>query len=79
MVRERWNFMTIDISAVSYMLTPQHAAEGFYIDNNKIDLLRYTHNFVETRHPGFGDMAEAEAAQFMSDITTRQVKHVNQH
>lgn len=70
LVKMRWNFLSVECSAVSYMLTPQHAAEGFYVDNDKMDCLQYINKFVEQRFPGLGDKAEEEAAQFMSAMSS---------
>lgn len=60
--------MSTECTGISFMLTPKYASEGFYVDNDKLDILSYINKFVETRCPGLGDKAESEAVSFIAKM-----------
>lgn len=75
LVKARWNFLTTQCTGISYMLTPKYAADGFYIDNDRFDILDDINNFTEARHPGLGTKAEEEMGQFVSSMVNLTGKH----
>ena len=43
--------------AVSYMLEPKHAAEGFFIDSGRDNAFKYVKKYVSTRYPDQGEQS----------------------
>lgn len=70
MVKYRWDWMSTEYTGISYMLTPNYASDGFYVDNDRTDILSQVNTFVEARHPGLGDNAEEEMGRFVSAMAT---------
>lgn len=70
LVKKRWDFASTEYTGISYMLTPKYAADGFYVDNDKIDIIEHVRKYVEARHVGFGERAEEEMGSFVSAMTT---------
>jgi hypothetical protein len=68
-VKERWDFLSTESTGISYMLTPKHAADGFYIDDDKLDILKHVNKIASAQFPGFGDKAEEEMVQFVSKMS----------
>lgn len=69
-VKRRWDFLSTESSGISYMLTPKYAADGFYVDNDKVDILSHVNKFVSSRYLELGDKAEQEMVQFLSKMST---------
>lgn len=68
MVKRRWDFLCTECTGIAYMLTPKFAAEGFNVDNDRLDILGYVRNFVEANHPEQGAKAEEEMGEFGSSM-----------
>lgn len=64
--------MSTESTGISYMLSPKFAAEGFYVDNDKIDIIQQVNKFVSSRYPGLGEKAEEEMVQFLSKMSSLQ-------
>lgn len=71
-VKHRWDFMSTESTGISYMLTPKFAADGFYVDDDRLDIIHHVNLFVSSRYPGLGEKAEQEMAQFLSKMTCLQ-------
>lgn len=71
-VKHRWDFLSTECTGVSYMLTPKFAAEGFYVDDDKLDIIRHVNNFVSSRYPELGDKAEEEMVAFASKMSSME-------
>lgn len=71
-VKRTWDFLSCESTGISYLMTPKYAAEGFYVDNDIVDIISHIKKFVASRHPGFEDKAEEEAVQFMSRMSALQ-------
>lgn len=69
-VKRRWDFLSTECTGISYMLTPKFAADGFYIDNDKIDIVTQVNKLVSSRFPGLGDQAQDEMIQFVSKMSS---------
>lgn len=69
-VKHRWDFLSTQCTGFSYMLTPKYAAQGFYIDDDKIDIFTHVNELVSARCPGMGEQAEREMANFVSKMAT---------
>jgi hypothetical protein len=61
-----------------FMLVPKYAAGGFYVDEDKVDILKYVNKFVESRYSGLGDKAEEQMVQFASKMSSLEVSRRDQ-
>lgn len=52
------------------MLTPKYAAEGFYVDNDKIDIITYVSKRFPVKYPELRQKAKEDTIKFMSEIQT---------
>lgn len=72
-VKHRWDFMSTEASGISYMLTPKFSADGFYIDNDRLDIIDHVEKFTENRFPGFGFQAKLEMMNFVAKMASLTV------
>lgn len=71
-VKNRWDFLSTECTGISYMLTPKFAADGFYIDNDKIDIIDHVNKVVSSRYPALGEIAALEMVEFGSKMSSLQ-------
>jgi hypothetical protein len=69
MVKRRWDFLSTECTGISFMLTPKYAAEGFYVDDDKMEIIEHVNKFVSARNPELGNKAEEEMVEFMSQMS----------
>jgi hAT family C-terminal dimerisation region len=69
-VKDRWDFLSTECSGISYMLNPKFAVEGFFVDNDRIDIMKHVNDFVTMRFPELGEKAEEELVQFVSQMSS---------
>lgn len=55
---------------LAYMLTPKHAAAGFYFDDDRLDILSYAKPFVLHRNPDLADDAAREIVKFVAKMSS---------
>jgi hypothetical protein len=70
-VKSRWDFLSTECTVVSYMLTPKFADEGFFVDNDRVDVFEQVKKFVAIRSPEHAEQAKNEMINFgskMSDL-----------
>jgi hypothetical protein len=71
----RWKFISTSCTTLSFILTPKFAAEGFYVDNDKIDVFKFVNKFASSTHPDIGEKAEEELAFYVSSMISLQGAH----
>lgn len=74
-VKERFLFLYTDSMGLAYMLTPEFASDGYYFDDDRLQILSYAKPFVDNRDPDKGDSAYSEIINFvarMSSLNERQ-------
>lgn len=69
-VKKRFDFLYTDSMGLAYMLTPKFAANGFYFDEDRIEILHYAKEFVAHRDPGKADAADSEIIQFVAKMSS---------
>lgn len=62
--------MYTDSMGLAYMLTPKFAAEGFYFDSDRLDILHYAKQFVALRNPDQAENAFSQMMEFASKISS---------
>lgn len=69
-MKHRWEFLSKDCTGIAYMLVPKFASDGFYIDNDRMDILNHVKKFMSFRFPELADKAEEEMVQFVSKMSS---------
>lgn len=69
-IKARWDFLLSECTGIAYMLNPKFAADGFFVDNDRVDIINYVKKFVFARHPELAEKAEEEIIQFVSKIAS---------
>lgn len=57
-------------TGISYMLTPKFAASGFFIDDDKMNIISYIKKFISSQNPALADKAEEETIEFISKMSS---------
>lgn len=52
LVKARWTFLKKDVHSLAYILKPKHAANGFFINNEKMNIMTSVKKYVLKRQPG---------------------------
>lgn len=68
-VKSRWDFLSTEVTGISYMLSPKFAADGFYVDNDRIDIITQVKVYASARYPDVMEEAEQEIIQFVSKMS----------
>lgn len=70
-VKNRWNFIYTESIGLSYMLTPKYASsDGFYIDEDKMNIISSIEKFVAVRNQEMAGAATAELITFLTKMST---------
>lgn len=69
-VKKRFDFLYTDSIGLAYILTPKFAADGFYFDEDRLEILSYAKQFVAHRAPDQADAAEAELIKFVEEMSS---------
>lgn len=63
-------FVYTDSMGLAYILTPKFAADGFYFDDDRLEILRYAKQLVENRDPEKADAADVEIIKCVAKMSS---------
>jgi hAT family C-terminal dimerisation region len=69
-VKKRLQFLFTEATGLSYMLTPKHAAEGFYFDEDQTDIMTFAKKIALKKNLDSADLVEAELIAFVTKMST---------
>ena len=67
-IKSRLRFISTPSIGLSYILTPKHAAEGFYFDDDKMDIIISVQEFAEKISPRDAETIELEFMSYLEDM-----------
>lgn len=73
-IKNRLDFLYSDSIGLAYLLTPQHAAEGHYFDEDKINIMGCVAEFSSKIDPDIADLVQDQMIAFVDDMSTLQNK-----
>ncbi|KAG5668743.1 hypothetical protein PVAND_016670 [Polypedilum vanderplanki] len=68
-VKNRWDFILTESMEAAYMLTPKYCIDGFYIDNDKLEIIEHIRKIVEVLAPNSAEKVDDEFAKFINMIS----------
>lgn len=74
-VKSRLKFLFTSPMGLAFMLTPKHAAEGYYFDDDQIEILGYAKEFALKINPDAADKIQEEMTAFITKMSTLSAKH----
>ena len=74
-VKARLKFLFTNSMGLAYMFTPKYAANGFFFDENQIDIIGYAKEFTRKIDPASADDVHQEMLSFITKMSTLPPKH----
>jgi hypothetical protein len=69
-IKDRWDFLSNETTAISYILVPKFASHGFFINDDRIDILQHVQDYASIRFPDYSDEVGEEMAQFITKVSS---------
>lgn len=73
-VKKRLDFLMTESMGLAYMLTPKHAAKGFYFEEDQIDFLGYAKEFALKHEPDEAEKVSDEMNTFVTKMSSLSAK-----
>ena len=69
-LKTRWNNHCSKESIIAYVLVPRYAAEGFFKDQDKLDVIQDVEDFADRHFDGLGLKATEELVEYISRVSS---------
>lgn len=69
-VKRRWDFIQTESVGLAYLLTPRFAAEGFFVDHDKVDIIQHIARFLTPNNLITIQQARSEFVNFIAKMST---------
>jgi hypothetical protein len=77
-VKKRWDFLSTELTGISYMLVPKFALDGFYVDNDQLDILNHVKIYALRCQPDRPEIAEnamSEMIRYAAKVSSLTGSH----